>query len=157
MPRLTLLVVLLAVPVLAQKTPQFADFPAPKVFKGKPAVPKVEHPSDRMFRTRIRQAAANGPNFAGHFTIAQWGCGAGCVQTVIVDAAKGAVYHLPSSELPCESTGQPTCPLNVSCQTREPFEFKRDSQLLIICACGPGNKPMEIFLRWTGVNFERIR
>jgi hypothetical protein len=155
MPRIGPFLALFALPLLAQTPPKFEDFPASGEFKGKPAAPKVERPSDRMFRTRIREAAAKGPNFAGQFTIAQWGCGAGCLETVIVNAANGAVFHLPPGELPCESPNQPVCPLSVACQTGEPFEFKRDSQLLIIHACGKDNKRTDIYLRWTGTTFER--
>ncbi|MBI2688239.1 MAG: hypothetical protein HYX27_18195 [Acidobacteria bacterium] len=155
--RLVRLLPLLALPVIGQKVPQFADYPASQAFKGKPAAAKIERAPDRMFRTRIREAAAAGPNFAGKFTIAQWGCGAGCVHTVIVDASNGALYHLPSAEVPCESANQPTCPLNVSCQSGEPFEFKRDSQLLIIHACGKDSKPVHVYLRWTGTKFERLQ
>ena len=43
----------------------------------------------------IRRGAHAGPNFAGSFTLVIWGCGAGCVQAAIVDAATGAVTMPP--------------------------------------------------------------
>lgn len=157
MHRPLLLTAVFALTVFAQKTPQFEDFPAPADFKGKPAAPKVERASDRMFRTKIRDGASAGPNFAGKFTIVQWGCGAGCVQTVVVDAASGAIYHLPSAELPCEAGNDATCPLSVSCQTGEPFAFRKNSQLLVVHACAKDGKPADIYLHWIGTKFARLK
>jgi len=34
-------------------------------FSGKPMLPVIKTAEDRRFRTRIREAAADGPNFAG--------------------------------------------------------------------------------------------
>jgi len=40
-----------------------------------------------------------GVNFAGHFIVANWGCGTGCSQFVIVDAINGIVYAPPFPEI----------------------------------------------------------
>jgi len=64
-------------------------------FSGKPMQPVIKTAEDRRFRTMIRKAAAGGPNFAGHFTVAEWGCGAGCVSVAIIDAATGSIYRGP--------------------------------------------------------------
>jgi hypothetical protein len=45
--------------------PKFEDFPVKEIFKGTPAKPVLTTPHQRLFRTRIRDAAANGANFAG--------------------------------------------------------------------------------------------
>jgi hypothetical protein len=45
-----------------------------------------------QFRTRIREAATQPPNFAGHYVLATWGCGAECVSYVIIDVKSGTVY-----------------------------------------------------------------
>lgn len=132
--------------------PKFEAYPA-AAFKGKPAAAKVERASDRMFRTRIREGAAKGPNFAGHFTIVQWGCGAGCVESVIVDAADGAVYHMPSSELPCHDA---LCSMNQLCHQGEAFSFQLQSELLIARGC-QGDALQTVYLRWTGKAFTRLR
>jgi hypothetical protein len=65
-------------------TPRFDDFPVVKSFHGKPAAPvfKTRGP----FPAEIREAARKGPNFAGHYTIAEWGCGSGCVSFAVIDA-----------------------------------------------------------------------
>src|SRR5262249_16081404 len=35
------------------------------------------------------------PDFAGHYIVATWGCGAGCVMGAIIDAKTGRVYWIP--------------------------------------------------------------
>jgi hypothetical protein len=79
-------------PVRALK---FTDFPATGSFHGKPAPPILTTKSQRMFRTAIREAAAKGLNFAGHYTIAEWGCGSGCMSIVVIDALTGKVFAAP--------------------------------------------------------------
>ena len=62
-------------PVLAQKaTPRFEDYPATEAYNGKNA-PLVLTPRDREFRTRLRAAASEKPNFANHYIVTSWGCG----------------------------------------------------------------------------------
>jgi hypothetical protein len=58
-----------------EKTPEFSDFPINTLFHGVPAAPKVSTPGQRRFRTMIRQGAKKGANFAGHYAVAEWGCG----------------------------------------------------------------------------------
>lgn len=48
-------------------------------------------PEARMFRTKINEALAMGPNFAGHYTVATWGCGSGCQEHAVVDAKTGNI------------------------------------------------------------------
>ena len=50
-----------------------------------------------MFRTELRRQAALGPNFAGHYTLALWGCGAGCANRAVIDAGSGEVWFTPFS------------------------------------------------------------
>jgi hypothetical protein len=70
----------------------FADFPVREVFRGSPAAPVLATPEARMFRTELRRHAATGPNFAGFYTFARWGCGAGCVMGAIIDVRTGQVW-----------------------------------------------------------------
>jgi len=76
----------------SDKDPRFEDMPVTEKFAGKPAPVKLLTTEARRYRTVIREGAREGPNFAGHFTIVTWGCGAGCVQFAIVDAKTGLVY-----------------------------------------------------------------
>ncbi len=62
------------------------------VYDGKPA--KVDFdsmPELRNFYTLITEEASKGPNFAGHFTFIQWGCGTSCLSYAIVDAISGKI------------------------------------------------------------------
>ena len=77
--------------------PQFADYPAAEVFRGTPTPPVLSSKMARAFRTELRRQAASGPNFAGHYTLAGWGCGAGCVTVAVIDAITGAVHFAPFS------------------------------------------------------------
>ncbi|MDP2705410.1 MAG: hypothetical protein U1D31_00920 [Patescibacteria group bacterium] len=55
-------------------------------------------PEAAMFYTKITEALAAGPGFAGHFAIATWGCGTSCQDHAIVDVKTGRIvaYGLPS-------------------------------------------------------------
>jgi hypothetical protein len=75
--------------------PRFAEFKVEKVFNGKPAPPVLLRPEERRFRTVLREGANAGPNFAGHYTIVEWGCGTECWQAAVVDAETGRVYPSP--------------------------------------------------------------
>src|SRR2546423_14662404 len=91
---ITLLCVILFTTVAlaqANATPRFEDYPAP-VFKGRMAALKLNGSEARNFRTRLREGAQQGVNFAGHYTVVQWGCGAGCLQVAFIDAKTGAVF-----------------------------------------------------------------
>ena len=80
----------------ANKPPGFQDFPETNIFKCQPApVDLKSSPEARMFRTQLRTQAASGPDFAGHFKIASWGCGSGCESFAIVDSKSGKVYFPP--------------------------------------------------------------
>ena len=73
--------------------PAFADYPAGARYEGPRTVPHLRPGTAAwQFRTRIREAATQPPNFAGHYVLATWGCGMECVSYVIIDVKTGAVY-----------------------------------------------------------------
>jgi hypothetical protein len=99
--------------------PKFEDFPA-KIYQGKIAPVKIVSPKDREFKSRLKELSGQKPNFAGHYTLASWGCGASCVMTVAIDAETGRATWLP---------------FTVCCwdaDVDEPVKFKRDSRLVMI-------------------------
>ncbi|MFI5171770.1 MAG: hypothetical protein ACHQFW_05230 [Chitinophagales bacterium] len=52
------------------------------------------------FRTQIRRAfSSETANFAGHYTIAIWGCGSPCQSSVLIDRKTGKIYESPSASL----------------------------------------------------------
>ena len=92
---------LFALPASAQSSDALmAKYPAGVPFKGKPsAVNLASHKDARMFRTRLREAAPTGPNFAGHMTVVTWGCGTSCQTVALIDARNGRVYFGPTASL----------------------------------------------------------
>jgi hypothetical protein len=78
------------------RPPMFAEYPVLGDVQGPPAPRNIaSHSLARQFRTMLRKGATEGPNFAGHHTIASWGCGSGCVQFAIIDARNGRVFFPP--------------------------------------------------------------
>ncbi len=137
--------------------PSFADYKitgAP--FKGKPAPPVIKTAEDRMFRTRIREAAAAGPNFAGHYTIAEWGCGAGCVSIAIVDAVNGAVHRGPFRILGWEMQKYEG-KYAADDDKFEPLAYRLDSRLLVARGCPEEKNCASYFWEWTGAEFKLLR
>lgn len=62
----------------------------------------------REYKTVISETEAKGSNFAGHFTLATWGCGTDCVGYAVVDTETGKIiaynpangnYHLDNISL----------------------------------------------------------
>ncbi len=81
---------------IPKDAPKFSDFPATIVKIRRPAAPNVNvDPNIRRYRAMIRFGAARGPNFAGHYTLVEYGCGASCSAFVVVDALSGHVFQLP--------------------------------------------------------------
>lgn len=74
--------------------PRFQDFAAPgPPYRGPHAAPRLRPGTAAwLFRTRIREAARQAPNFAGHYVLAAWGSGSSCVHYAVVDVKAGHVY-----------------------------------------------------------------
>lgn len=89
--------VLCAQPSSKSRDDLFAKYPVKVTFHGQPAAPVLTDPEAHLFRTKIRQGAAEGPVFADHYGIAVWGCGAGCLSFAILDSISGKVYIFPYS------------------------------------------------------------
>jgi hypothetical protein len=76
-------------------SPRFEDFPVKEVWEGKPAPVKLTLPSERKYQARLRGAAKEKPNFAGHYRVVIWGCGSECISGAILDLQTGRVYSPP--------------------------------------------------------------
>jgi len=133
--------------------PTFKDYPVTEVFNGTPHPPILVTQEQHRYRTRIREGVGKGwgvwingewgkeqnrpgPNFAGHYVVIVWGCGAPCLMMAVCDAETGEVYNPPLS-----ATGGLTLPLLVfpnSAGRGADFEYRRNSQLMIVCACPLG-------------------
>jgi len=102
--------------------PRFGDFPA----LGSPPprnAPLVLTPRDRLYRTRLRAAAAGRPNFAGHYVLVTWGCGTECLMGAAINARTGRVTFLPFA----------TCCFGEAPEgTEDMIAFRADSALLVL-------------------------
>jgi hypothetical protein len=92
---LLVLALILALQPKAAAPPSFDQFRVDEVFRGRPARPLRNTRDARLFRTRIAESAKKGPNFAGKYTIAQWGCGTSCIDIALIDEETGTVYDGP--------------------------------------------------------------
>ena len=104
----------------AQRLPTFKDCPA-TVQAGHAPQRLVPDARSRAYGSAIAEAAAGNPvNFAGHYVLAEWGCGAGCVMAAIVDTKTGRVTSLPFTVS--------DWPLDVT----EPLTYHADSCMLVV-------------------------
>lgn len=117
-----LFLLLLAVYPQAQSdaaVPKFEDYHLQEQYKGKTAMPIITTKDDREFRTRLRDGARGKANFAGHYVLTVWGCGAQCLMGAAIDARTGKVYWLP---------------FTVCCwpvEVEHPLDFRLDSSLIV--------------------------
>ncbi|MBF6640298.1 hypothetical protein IVB69_02275 [Flavobacterium sp. J49] len=90
----------------------FSDFKV-KVEKAKVKPDLRSHELGRKFRTRIKEEYENTESlFAGHYTLATWGCGSPCQMSVLIDRRTGKIYDAPTSSLG--------------------YKFQKDSRMLIV-------------------------
>jgi hypothetical protein len=137
--------------------PAFADYPAADDFRGRPApIDFASHPLASRFRTRLREAAERGPNFAGHYTIASWGCGSGCVQYALADARDGRVFFPP--EVQFVEKLRLVEPEHLSYEDVLRRYFRRDSALFVVVGRPLAGKDEGIlYYRWTGTALRLVR
>jgi hypothetical protein len=118
----------------AKTLPTFEQYAAAALYSGKPHSPLLATSLDRKYRTVIREAVAAGPNFAGHFAIAHWGCGTGCQDFVIIDVKTGAVLDPKSYEVGYHYPQQQDYDPGWECYS-DFLTYRRDSRLLIVEGC----------------------
>jgi hypothetical protein len=127
-------------PCSGRNTPTFDDFKVSRSFKGVPKAPVLRTRSDREYRTSIRNAVKSGANFAGHYSVAEWGCGTGCHGFVVVDVVTGTVYDPPFTDI---NFHQPEVaeywenhePQWWCLSNHDVIEYRADSDLLVVEGC----------------------
>jgi hypothetical protein len=82
---------------IAQRTPLFRDFPSGPVYVGPHSEPDLSSRDAYAYRTRLREAAREDVNFAGHYRVVTWGCGTSCAFGGVVDVVSGRVVLFPFS------------------------------------------------------------
>ena len=99
--------------------------PVPKL-TAKPTAPIVKHGAARVYRTVLREGAKQAPNFAGHYTIIEIGCGAGARCPAILDTRTGKVVFPPELKV-AEALLMETGPGDF-----ETLNYRLDSRLLVV-------------------------
>ena len=127
-----------------EKLPKFEDFPATDFSDNKNIVVDINSdPIGKIYPTAIRYSIKyNGINFAGKYSVAEWGCGSGCQNGVIVNADTGHIYPLP--EVMVNS-----------------YEARKDSRLLVQNPLTIGSGWMNDWFKiryweWTGMDFRLL-
>ncbi len=111
--------------------PRFEDYPAQADWKGLVAALKLTSRSQRLYRTRLHQAAAQPPSFAGHYRFVEWGCGSYCAAGALIDLETGQVIGPPLAWAPDDFAFPPTA------WESGDIESRADSRLLIV-TCDAG-------------------
>lgn len=99
--------------------PRFEDYPSARS-AGRTGKVHLEDAKSRQYATMLRDASRRKPNFAGHYVLASWGCGASCTMSAAIDAKTGGITWLPFTVCCWEPN------------IREPLDFRPDSSLLIV-------------------------
>lgn len=102
----------------------------------------------------IREGAAKGPNFAGYFTIATWGCGSSCGSFAVIDAKTGRVFHAPFDILGFPLRMRfPDTPD----EDYEPISYHLDSRLLIVRGCPEDTNCGSYYYEWQPPQFKLFK
>jgi hypothetical protein len=125
------------VPPPSAAVPQYRDYPVVRTHFG-PNAPLVLTKQTIMYRTRLREAAREEPNFAGNYVLTYWGCGTACVMGAVIDAATGEIIWLPFS-ICCFASVDPGF---------QPINFKPNSRLVVFAGLRNEQQPMGAHFYW---------
>jgi hypothetical protein len=117
--------------------PQYRDYPVARTHFG-PNAAVVLTKQTIMYRTRLREAAREEPNFAGNYVLTYWGCGTSCVMGAVIDASTGDVAWLPFSVC---------CAMSVD-PGFQPINFKPNSRLVVFAGLRNEQQPMGAHFYW---------
>jgi hypothetical protein len=117
----------------AKHPPRFEDFPVNENWNPPPAAVKLTTRAERMFKTRLTDAAKEPPNFAGHYRLAYWGCGSNCAAGALVDLQTGKVF--PPAQLTPNGRGWDRWLICGACFDDVGDEFHLGSRLMVV-RCG---------------------
>jgi hypothetical protein len=97
-----------------------------------PKLDLASNPIARMYRTVLRQEVAQGPNFAGHYGVAIWGCGSSCAMFAVVNLNTGRVITPERFSATSTVYFYVTEFFHDSRSENEVFGFRKNSRLLIV-------------------------
>jgi hypothetical protein len=115
------------------KAPTFEAYPA-TIAKAvsHPRLDLTSNPVAKRYRTVLREEIAKGPNYAGNYRVAFWGCGASCAIFAVVNLKTGKVITAKefTSVLGTHLYADDFLPRTES--DGWGFRYKRDSSLLVV-------------------------
>jgi hypothetical protein len=137
--------------------PRFQDYRAAGPRVARPAALALSSRDARRYRSLIAAQSAEGPNFAGRYTIVAWGCGAACTAFAIVDAESGRAHFPPAlAAIHTAHVGDNgrSLPLRYAA-----LRFAPDSRLLVVLGAPAGDEAREgaAFYEWTGTALRLVR
>jgi hypothetical protein len=145
---------------LNSRFPRFEDYPVKEAWSGTASSPKLTTQSERMFSTKLTEAAKEPPNFARHYRVTYWGCGSNCAAGALIDLQTGSVAQLPLAKP--SGTGWERWIECTACFDGANNEFHIDSRLMIV-RCGlhfserlQKNVPDMYYFLWEGNRFRRL-
>ncbi len=71
--------------------PAYSDYPASHTTATSPVAPVFDSALAQRYKAAILTAAANGPDFDGHYTIAKLSCGVSCMHLAVINAQTGNI------------------------------------------------------------------
>jgi hypothetical protein len=144
---------LISLTAIAPPAPRFTDFPVPSEHIARPATPVIAGRTAWEFRSQLRAAASGGANFAGHYALATWGCGAGCLMWGVIDERTGQVHFDPAIQT------LDVYAVDLSGPNAEALNFRRDSRLLIILGAPHEDETRNgaSFYLWNGASFRLLK
>jgi hypothetical protein len=77
--------------------PRFEDYRCTATLSITPRPPDLSDPQAHTFRTRLTEGAKSPPDFAGFYTVVEWGCGSPCQTHALIDRRTGKVYFFPDA------------------------------------------------------------
>lgn len=118
-----------------KKAPKFSAYRAnSSETVEKPKLDLKSNPTARMYRTVLRHEVVLGPNFAGHYRVAVWGCGTSCAMFAIVNLKTGRVIT-PSGFSSTSAVDFEVESWDVLPHSQHDdglFGFRKDSRLLLV-------------------------
>jgi hypothetical protein len=133
----------------ADQLPKFSQFPARKYNRGPTGRVDLSDPHAYSYRTRLREGAQQGANFAGHYRVVTWGCGTDCATGAIIDALTGHVVFLPSVDS-YQMEHERDSDFNS-------FVFRLDSRLIVFAGqLNDQGEKATFFMDFDGKNFRQV-
>jgi hypothetical protein len=129
---------------VTSESPRFEDFSVIKEKIVRSVNPHLNDAASRQYATVIRESARHKPNFAGHFVLASWGCGASCIMSAAINVKNGTIIWLPFT----------VCCWDIDV---EPLEFRLESRLLKINGYRNEIESGQSFYEFDGNHFNLIK